>query len=85
MLRLLIISFVIIFTSVVLAEPVNINHAGEEELAENLKGVGPKKAKAIIEYREINGPFYSADELINVKGIGPKTMEKNKESILVRD
>lgn len=85
MLRLLIISFVIIFASVVSAEPVNINHAGEEELAENLRGVGPKKAKAIIEYREVNGPFYSADELINVKGIGPKTLEKNKESILVRD
>ena len=85
MLRLLIISFVILFVSVAIAEPVNINHASEQELAENLKGVGPKKAKAIIEYREINGPFYTAEELINVKGIGPKTLEKNKENITVRN
>ncbi|QMU61432.1 MAG: helix-hairpin-helix domain-containing protein [Gammaproteobacteria bacterium] len=84
MLRLLLLSFVILFMSVVYAEPVNINVASAVELAENLKGVGPKKAMAIIEYREANGPFYAAEELANVKGIGPKTLEKNKEDILVR-
>lgn len=85
MLRLLLISFVFLFVSVVSAEPVNINDASAEELAENLKGVGPKKAMAIIEYREANGPFYTAEELINVKGIGPKTLEKNIENITVRN
>jgi len=85
MLRLLLISFVILFASVVSAEPVNINQAGAEELEQNLIGVGPKKAIAIIEYREVNGPFYSAEELVNVKGIGPKTLEKNLENIRVRD
>jgi competence protein ComEA len=84
MLRLLLISLVLLFASVVCAEPVNINIASAEELAENLKGVGPKKAMAIVEYREANGPFYTPEELINVKGIGPKTLEKNKENILVR-
>jgi competence protein ComEA helix-hairpin-helix repeat region len=85
MLRLLIISLFILFASVVFAEPVNINYADEDELAESLSGVGPVKAKAIIEYRETNGPFYTADELVNVKGIGPKTLEKNKENITVRN
>ena len=84
MLRLLLVSFVILFASLVSAEPININDASAEELKENLVGVGPKKAMAIIEYREANGPFYTAEELVNVKGIGPKTLEKNKENILVR-
>ncbi len=84
MLRVLLISFVFLFISVASAEPVNINEAGAEELAENLIGVGPKKAQAIIEYRKENGPFYSAEEIVNVKGIGPKTLEKNKQNILVR-
>ena len=84
MLRLLLISFVVLFASLVCAEQVNINDASLEELEENLVGVGPKKAMAIIEYREENGPFYTAEELVNVKGIGPKTLEKNKDNILVR-
>ena len=84
MLRIILISILLLFVSIVFAEPININDADVEELQENLIGVGPKKALAIVEYREANGPFYSAEELINVKGIGPKTLEKNKESILVR-
>jgi competence protein ComEA len=40
---------------------------------------------AIVEYRDSNGPFFAAEELINVKGIGPKTLEKNLENIKVRD
>ena len=84
MLRLLILSFVILFASVVSADPVNFNEASAVELEEDLTGVGPKKAIAIIEHREVNGPFYTAEELINVKGIGQKTLEKNKENILVR-
>lgn len=85
MLRLLFISFVFLWASVLHAEPVNINNASEDELADNLKGVGPKKALAIIEYREENGPFFAAEELVNVKGIGPKTLEKNLENIKLRD
>lgn len=85
MLRLIIVSVVILFASIVYAEPVNINSASADELAENLIGVGPKKANAIIEYREENGPFYAAEELVNVKGIGQKTLNKNLENIKVRD
>lgn len=63
------------------AEPVNINTASASAIAASLNGVGDAKAKAIVEYREKNGPFKSADELVNVKGIGLKTVEKNRELI----
>jgi competence protein ComEA len=79
------VSILLLFVSVLCAEPVNINNANVKELANNLTGVGPKKAMAIVEYRDSNGPFFAAEELINVKGIGPKTLEKNLENIKVRD
>ena len=41
------------------------------------------KAKAIVEYREQNGPFRSPDDLLNVSGIGERTLELNREFILV--
>ena len=85
MLRVLLILLLLIFVPIVYAEPININEANAQELAENLKGVGPKKAQAIIEYRKVNGPFYNAEEIVNVKGIGPKTLEKNIENIRVRN
>ncbi len=57
MLRIIYCSVLLLLSSLVFADPVNINTASAEELAENLKGVGPKKALAIIEYRETNGPL----------------------------
>ena len=64
---------------------VNINTADADSLQSELKGVGSQKAEAIIAYREANGSFKSADELANVKGIGLKTVEKNRENILLQD
>ena len=61
---------------------VNINQATAEEIAEVLVGVGSSKASSIVSYREENGPFKSLDELQEVKGIGPKTIAKNKEKII---
>ncbi len=66
------------------AEPVNVNTASVEELAENLNGIGLSKAALIVEYREANGPFTHADELVNVKGIGVRTVDKNKDIILIQ-
>jgi len=67
------------------AEPVNINTASAEELAENLKGIGLSKAQSIVTYREANGSFLHADELVNVKGIGIKTIDQNRDLILLND
>jgi len=49
-----------------------------------LPGIGPAKAKAIIEYREENGPFRSAEDIKNVSGIGEKTFEKIAGHISVK-
>ena len=65
----------------VAAEPVDVNNATAEELAEALNGVGETKAEAIIRYREANGPFKHVDELINVRGIGMTTVDKNRDMI----
>ncbi|MDB5801987.1 MAG: topoisomerase [Rhodocyclales bacterium] len=61
---------------------VNINTATEQEL-DSLPGVGPAKAKAIVEYRKANGNFKSVDDLKNVKGIGDKTFADLKSQIAV--
>ncbi|MGF1737253.1 helix-hairpin-helix domain-containing protein [Photobacterium satsumensis] len=60
---------------------ININDANAEELDKLLVGIGPEKAVSIIEYRNANGPFSSAEELSKVKGIGASTVEKNRERI----
>ena len=60
---------------------VNINTASAEQLASNLKGIGLKKAQAIVDYRNGYGDFKSANELTAVKGIGDKTLAKNREKI----
>lgn len=64
------------------ADLININTASSSEL-QSLTGIGEVKAGAIIEYREQNGGFSSVDELINVKGIGEKTLEKIRDRIIV--
>ena len=61
---------------------MNINRASEEELT-SLKGIGPVKARAIVEYRQRNGPFRSVAELDRVKGIGPKTVRMLGDAITV--
>ena len=59
-------------------EKVDINTADEAALAAALKGVGLRKAAAIIEYREQHGGFRTIDELANVRGIGLNMYEKSK-------
>ncbi|MDY6792800.1 MAG: ComEA family DNA-binding protein [Thermodesulfobacteriota bacterium] len=61
---------------------ININKASIEELIQ-LKRIGPKYAKRIIEYREKNGPFKAPQDIMKVKGIGQRTFEVNKELITV--
>tara|TARA_R110002074_G_scaffold402348_1_gene608435 strand:- start:77127 stop:77390 length:264 start_codon:yes stop_codon:yes gene_type:complete len=60
---------------------VNVNTASAEEISEELKGIGIAKAGAIVRYREEKGPFKSLQDLMNVKGIGAATIDKNRENI----
>jgi len=62
---------------------VNINTATVEEL-KTLKGVGEKKAEAIIEYRKKNGSFQTKEDLMNVRGIGKKLFESFQERIVTQ-
>lgn len=62
---------------------VNINQASAEEIADLLIGIGLQKAQAIVEYRQQNGEFKSADELAKVKGIGTAIVDKNRDRILL--
>ncbi|MBY8912895.1 helix-hairpin-helix domain-containing protein [Bacillus sp. YC2] len=63
--------------------PVNINTASLDEL-QTISGVGQKKAEAIIAYREENGRFQAAEDIMNVSGIGEKSFERIKASITVK-
>ncbi|PJG85605.1 ComEA family DNA-binding protein [Conservatibacter flavescens] len=70
-------------TKVVLAsDKVNINTATASELQRVLVGIGQKKAETIVEYREKNGPFTAAEQLLEVQGFGKATLDKNKDRIL---
>tara|TARA_Y100000034_G_C6747885_1_gene332257 strand:+ start:455 stop:760 length:306 start_codon:yes stop_codon:yes gene_type:complete len=60
----------------VITKPLNINHATVEQLMA-LKGIGKKKAQAIVSYREEYGAFITVSDLVNVKGIGEKILDDN--------
>ena len=75
--------FVPLLPALALAAPVNVNTADAETISESLQGIGLNKARAIVEYRQKHGPFRSADDLSLVKGIGERTVELNRDDILV--
>ncbi|MCK6186786.1 ComEA family DNA-binding protein [Pseudomonas sp. EYE_354] len=62
---------------------VNLNAADAETLRRDLFGIGAAKAKAIVAYRESNGPFTAVDELLEVKGIGKALLEKNRDRLSI--
>ena len=74
-----------IFTALWAAGPVNVNTASAEQISESLKGIGISKAQMIVAYREANGSFQHVDELVNVKGIGLKTVDRNRDLIILQD
>ncbi|MEB3767444.1 ComEA family DNA-binding protein [Acinetobacter sp. MD2] len=63
------------------AKGVSLNQASAIELQQQLTGIGEKKAQAIIEYRQQHGKFRQIDELKNIKGIGDKLFEKNRDKL----
>ena len=65
------------------AGPVNVNTADAQTISEELSGIGLTKANAIVDYRKKHGPFKNADELSLVKGIGERTVDRNRADIRV--
>ncbi len=66
------------------ASPVDINTADAQALAEAIKGVGLKRAEAIVSYRDKNGPFATVMDLSNVQGIGEKTVQSSRDNLTVK-
>ena len=65
-------------------EPVDLNAASAETLADTMEGVGLQRAQAIVAYRDQHGPFVSVDDITAVRGIGPATLEKNRSKLMVK-
>ncbi len=83
--KLLVVLFITFCSFNVMAKPVNINTADAKTIGESLKGIGLKKAEAIVKYRTEKGPFKTVEELENVSGIGKKTLESIKNDVLLSD
>jgi competence protein ComEA len=64
-------------------QQVDVNTADAATLALALDGIGTEKAKEIVAHRERNGDFKSVDELMEVKGIGKATIERNRDRIII--
>lgn len=83
--KLVLSALSLVLCSLAFAEgPTNINTADAQALAEAIKGVGIKKAEAIVAYRAEHGPFESVDDLAKVQGIGAKTVDESRDSITVK-
>ena len=65
-------------------QTININTA-DKELLMSIKGVGEKRAEAIIAYRKKNGPFKSVDQLSEIKGLGQYFVDSNREVLVVKN
>lgn len=81
--NLALISALTLSCSVFAAQPVDINNADAQALADAIKGVGLKRAVAIVTYRDNNGPFKSVDALADVQGIGEKTIKSSRKNLTV--
>jgi competence protein ComEA len=77
--------FITLFAARSVVAAVDINTANAKELAQELSYIGPVKAQRIVEYREQIGGFISPEQLLEVYGIGPKTLERNREKIIFSD
>ena len=82
MLCVLLFTLVLSPLAALAAGPVDINTADAAAL-EQVKGIGPSRAKAIVEYRRANGPFAKVDDLVRVPGIGDKAVGKLRDQVTV--
>ena len=82
--NLALISALSLSAGVFAAQPVDINSADAQALADAIKGVGLKRAEAIVAYREQNGPFAAVTDLSKVQGIGEKTVQSSRDNLTVK-
>ena len=75
----------VLVPGLLLAGPVNINTADAKTLAEELDGIGPALAAAIVRDREENGRYEAPEDIMRVSGVGPRVLENNREFIRVGD
>ncbi len=80
--RMFIALLLLLSAAAVFALQVDVNKADAEALADNLLGIGSSKANAIVAHRTKYGPFRTTDDLMQVKGVGEKTIELNRGNIL---
>ncbi len=80
--KLAMMTLLVLSLNLAAADPVNINSADKQTLMQ-IKGVGEKRADAIIAWREKNGPFKSVAQLTEIDGIGPSLVETNKDLLTV--
>ena len=82
--NLALISALSMSAGVFAAQPVDINSASAQALADAIKGVGLKRAESIVAYRQKNGPFAAVEDLSNVQGIGEKAVQNSRENLTVK-
>ena len=83
-LKIISCSILLVLSSPSFAEPVNINLAEAGEIAKTLKSIGINKAELVVAYRDTHGPFTTVDEMALVKGIGSKTIDFNRDNIVIK-
>lgn len=81
--RLLVVCLLLVPVAAISDPLVNINTADSERLVDDLVGIGPQKALAIVQYRQQHGPFKEIEDLALVSGIGAKTVEQNRDRMTV--
>ncbi len=82
---LLIFVGLVVAPAFAVAAPVNVNQADAATIAGSLDGIGPLTARAIVQYREKNGPFKRKEDLLKVKGMGAKVLRANDADILLHE
>jgi len=83
MIKSIIVSLMLLLSISAYAGSIDINKADARTLSSELSGIGEKKAQAIVDYRNANGKFTTVDDLSKVKGINSKTIEKNRDRLMV--
>jgi len=82
--KCILVLFLILPAMLYAGESVNINTANKEMLM-SIKGLGERRAEAIIQYRDKHGPFTTIDQLAEIRGIGQSLIDANRDILVVKD